>query len=90
MVIRIKSRIRKSHKRIIGTTRCKTNRLKKGVSRMTPINYNDINNNFEKEFENANLDCVIKIREIAQKAIKEKGLTNKQIRMSLGMKKYEK
>jgi len=90
MAIRINSR--KLKKRTVGITKRKTNnRLKKGVDRMTvAINYNDIDNNFEKEFENANLDCVIKIREIAQKAIKEKGLTNRQIRMSLGMKKYEK
>jgi len=77
-------------RKTIGISRHKLKPLVKGVRGLTPINYHNIDNDFEKEFENANLDCVLKIREMAQKAIKEKGLTNRQVRMSLGMKKYEK
>lgn len=46
----------------------------------------------EEEFEvddSVNLDCVMEIREIAQAAIKEKGLTEKEIRQSLGIKRFE-
>ena len=88
MVIRIKSRTRKSHKMIIGTTRRKTNRLKKGVSRMTmAIQIKDSDIELE---ENTKFDCMSNIRNIVQKTIKEKGLTEKQIRMSFGVKRYEK
>jgi len=77
MVIRIKSRTRKSHKRIIGT-----------ASRMTmAIQIKDSNIELE---ENTKFDCMSNIRNIVQKTIKEKGLTEKQIRMSFGVKRYEK
>jgi len=88
MVIRIKSRAtRKSHKRNIGVTKRKTNRLKKGVSRMTMgIQIKDSTVELE---ENTNFNCMSNIRKIAQMAIKEKGLTNKEIRKTLGIKRYE-
>ena len=45
--------------------------------------------NIELE-ENTKFDCMSNIRNIVQKTIKEKGLTEKQIRMSFGVKRYEK
>jgi hypothetical protein len=35
------------------------------------------------------LECMKRIREISQKAIKEQGLTERGIRKSLGIKRYE-
>lgn len=42
------------------------------------------------EREPKTLDCVVKMRNMAQKAMKERGLTEKDVRRSLGIKRYEK
>ncbi|WP_171903828.1 hypothetical protein [Cellulosilyticum sp. I15G10I2] len=39
--------------------------------------------------EPTKLNCMKNIRNIVQKAIKEQGLTEREIRKSLGIKKYE-
>ena len=86
--MRIKPRRTKSHKRIIGITKHRTNRFKKEVVRMTmAIKIKDSTVELE---ENTNFNCMSNIRNIVQKTIKEKGLTEKQIRMSFGVKRYEK
>jgi len=85
--MRIKPRRTKSHKRIIGITKHRTNRFKKEVVRMTmAIKIKDSTVELE---ENTNFNCMSNIRKIAQMAIKEKGLTNKEIRKTLGIKRYE-
>jgi len=74
-------------RRTIGTSRHKLKPLVKGVRGLTPLVIKSIDNELD---DNVKLTCMSNIREIAQRAIREKGLTNKQIRMSLGMKKFEK
>lgn len=50
----------------------------------------NMNNNIILEKEPKTLDCIIKIRDMTQKTIKAKGLTESDIRKSLGIKRYEK
>ncbi|WP_041427562.1 hypothetical protein [Syntrophomonas wolfei] len=40
--------------------------------------------------ESRKLNCMDSIRELAKKAIKEKGLSEKEVRKTLGSKRYEK
>lgn len=42
------------------------------------------------ERESKSLDCVSKMRKMAQKAIKSKGLSESEVRKTLGIKRYEK
>ena len=92
MVIRIKSRKRKSYKRIVGVTRRKTktinSRLKKGVGRMTvAIQVKDSRIELE---ENVKLNCMSNIRNRAQRAMKEKGYTEEDVKRILEMVRNEK
>ena len=85
---------RTSRKSRVKTT-LKTGLIKRGV-RSTKISRKDVNLNMEniiREDEygnNEKLTCIANIRNIVQNNIKGKGLTNKDIRKTLGMKKYEK
>jgi len=82
MRIRIKPKRTRLKKRTIGITKP----FKKGVSRMT-MAIQTIDH--EIESKDVKLTCMSNIRKIAQKAIKEKGLTDKEIRKTLGIKRYE-
>jgi len=76
-------------------TTLKTGLIKRGV-RSSKLSRKDVNLNMEniiREDEygnNEKLTCIANIRNIVQNNIKGKGLTNKDIRKTLGMKKYEK
>ena len=84
---------RTSRKSRVKTT-LKTGLIKRGV-RSTKISRKDVNLNMENiiredEYDDyEKLTCMAKIREIAQRAIKKKGLTDKEIRKTLGIKRYE-
>jgi len=82
MKIRVKPKRTRFQKRTIGITKP----LKKGVSRMT-MAIQTIDH--EIESKDVKLTCMSNIRKITQKAIKEKGLTDKEIRKTLGVKRYE-
>jgi len=76
----------------IGIVRRTSNRNTKSIK----LSRKDVNLNMEniiREDEygnNEKLTCIANIRNIVQNNIKGKGLTNKDIRKTLGMKKYEK
>jgi len=70
--------------------------VRRSNTKSTKISRKDVNLNMEniiREDEygnNEKLTCIANIRNIVQNNIKGKGLTNKDIRKTLGMKKYEK
>lgn len=60
---------------------------KKGVGRMTPV---DFNKDYDIEESNIKLNCMREIRRMAQEVMREKGLTERDMRRTLGIKRYEK
>ena len=70
--------------------------IRRSNTKSSKLSRKDVNLNMEniiREDEygnNEKLTCIANIRNIVQNNIKGKGLTNKDIRKTLGMKKYEK
>ena len=70
--------------------------VRRSNTKSSKLSRKDVNLNMEniiREDEygnNEKLTCIANIRNIVQNNIKGKGLTNKDIRKTLGMKKYEK
>jgi len=89
------SKVRKSRIKTTLTTP-RIGIVRRSNTKSTKIFRKDVNLNMEniiKEDEydnNEKLTCIANIRNIVQNNIKGKGLTNKDIRKTLGMKKYEK
>ena len=69
--------------------------VRRSNTKSSKISRKDVNLNMENiiredEYDDyEKLTCMAKIREIAQRAIKKKGLTDKEIRKTLGIKRYE-
>ena len=89
------SKVRKSRIKTTLTTP-RIGIVRRSNTKSTKISRKDVNLNMEniiREDEygnNEKLTCIANIRNIVQNNIKGKGLTNKDIRKTLGMKKYEK
>jgi hypothetical protein len=86
--IRPKSKLR-NKKSIMGLrSRIKpSNFYKKGVRRMTPVNFNK---QYEVDDDNVNLDCMDNIRNRAKAAMGGKRLSKQEARKILELIKYEK
>ena len=89
------SKVRKSRIKTTLTTP-RIGIVRRSNTKLSKISRKDVNLNMEnivREDEygnNEKLTCIANIRNIVQNNIKGKGLTNKDIRKTLGMKKYEK
>jgi len=89
------SRTRKSRIKTTLTTP-RVGIVKRSNTKSSKLSRKDVNNlkteNIIKDIENEDnvkLNCMSNIRNRAQKIIKEKGLTEREIRKSFGLKKYE-
>ena len=89
-----KSRTKKSRIKTTLTTP-RIGIVRRSNTKSIKLSRKDVNLNMENiiredEYDdNEKLTCMAKIREIAQRAIKKKGLTDKEIRKTLGIKRYE-